>query len=432
MNTQQAAILRLACLLSVGFTVSGVALAQAPAAPVTTTATETAVGTAVGSGAEGFESGGVPASGQFQPGSLRLGDGNLVFTPMVTLGLGYNDNLTLAPTSAQSSSFISAAPSLVLSAQYGVSKYSLGYRAEAVHYNSYSDYDYENQEVAASGAHDLDTRFAFNWRASYQNQYDPVGSTDVSTSNKPDRYQASNFIAAGRYGAKEAQGNIEGEVGYYDKKYLNHRASTLGSDYASLNVVGRFLYRVGPKTQVLTEYRHTDFDYSLNTTNQDNTEQRLLVGTRWEATAATSGEFKVGYLSKDYNRVRKDFHGSTWEGGLKWQPLTYSTFGVTTGRGASDATGTTAQYITNSYVGLTWDHNWRSYFSTRVGLTLSDTTYVGGNREDRTNELMLGASYVVSRWSRVTGEYRYGKRNSDDNTYDYDRNLLTVKLDLAF
>lgn len=423
--------IRAACLLSLGLAAHAV-YAQAPAAPAGATANATAVGTATAQ-ASGFEAAGVPSSGDFAPGSIRLGNGNVMFTPTLAVGFGVNDNLTLTSNKNRpNSSFYTIAPTLVLSSQYGPNQLSLGYQAEATQYSSYSAFNTENQELAASGSHDLDTRFALDWRAAYQNRYDPVGSTDTAGSAKPDRWEANNLIVAGRYGAEQATGNIEGEIGAYDKQYLNNRTTTAGSDYKSINVVGRFLYRVAPATRVLTEYRHTQFDYRLKSTNLDNVEQRLLVGARWTATAATSGEFKIGYLNKDYARERKSFKGTTWEGGFRWAPLTYSTLDVSLGRGANDSTGFAADYITNNFLSLGWTHNWRSYFNTRLGYNISKSDYVGGNRKDRLNEWVLGASYVVSRWAQVSAEAKIADRNSDIDFYDYRRNILSVKLDLAF
>lgn len=423
--------IRSACLFLTGGFVASIVCAQAPAAPAGITVNDTVVGTPAAR-ATGFEAGGVPGSDEFSPAGLRLGSGNVLFTPTLSVGFGTNDNLTLTSGSKPSSTFVSIAPTLVLSSQYGTGKYSLGYQGESLKYLSATAYNIENQEVAASGSHDLDTRFALNWRAAYQNRYDPVGSTDRAGSIKPDRWEANNLTVSGRYGAEEATGNIEGEVGYFDKQYTNNRLNTAGADYKSLNAAGRFLYRVGPATRLLTEYRHTQFDYRLNTNNLDNVEQRLLVGARWNATAATSGEFKIGYLNKDYATVRKSFKGTTWEGGFRWTPLTYSSVDVNTGRGATDATGNDADYITNNFLSLGWTHNWRSSFSTRLGLNTSRTNYVGGSRKDKTNEWVLGASYVISRWARVSAEAKIAERNSSNDFYDYRRNLMTIRLDLAY
>jgi hypothetical protein len=44
--------------------------------------------------------------------------------------------------------------------------------------------------------------------------------------------------------------------------------------------------------------RNTDLDYKLASSIQDGAERRVMLGLDWEATAASTGVFKVGMLKQ--------------------------------------------------------------------------------------------------------------------------------------
>ena len=382
----------------------------------------------------GFEAAGVPSSGKYEPAALRVGDGNLAVTPTVGVSFGHNDNMSRTNVNRRSSGFIVLTPSIYASSQLGSNKYSLGYQGEFTTYQSSTRDNTKNHEVAASGEHDLDTRFALNWRASFLDRFDPAGSTDraAGASGEPDHWKASNWALVARYGAKSAPGRIFLEVGEYDKEYKNNRASTAASDYKSTNSSLRFVGRMTGKTNFTAEYRLSKFNYALDTSGLDNYERRALVGLEWEATAATSGSFKVGNLRKNYSSARRDFSGATYEGGLRWAPLTYSRVDLSVGRSASDPTGSTAGYLLSTYGSAKWTHDWRSYFSTRVTLGQNKAKYVGDVRKDTTYDYGIGVDYVLTRNARLSADLQRSTRNSNSDSLDYDLNLVSTKLELAF
>ena len=82
------------------------------------------------------------------------------------------------------------------------------------------------------------------------------------------------------------------------------REITEALDVSTWNVGSRFFYRIAPKTLLLTEIRHTEYDYSLSSSPLDSSEQRYLLGGTLDLVTAASGTIKLGYLTK---RVNLDF-----------------------------------------------------------------------------------------------------------------------------
>lgn len=419
-------------LLTLGHMAAAQAVAPASADPTVVPATVVNTPTATVSG---FEAPGIPMTGLYAPVGFRIRDSGIFVTPTLGISVGHNDNLRITSSNPRSSNFLGLNPQIVASGAYRADRYTLGYQADIVRYSASSQDDVENQELAATGVNVLGTRTSVSWRAAFLDRYDPIGSTLRSSGGgvtQPDHWQAVNLGAAARFGAPGARGRAEVEVGLFDKEFQNNRASTATADNRSTNFATRLYARVAPATEVLAEYRNTRFDYDIDTTNLDNTEHRVLVGVQWQATAKTAGIFKVGHLSKRFERGRTNFSGGTWEGGIRWQPRTYSTVDLSTGRAASDPSGAGTNFVLASMVNAAWTHRWKTFFSTRVSFAHLNERYDGLGRRDKTDTLSVGAAYDVRRNARASVGVDRTVRNSNVNSFDYHRNLITAKLELAF
>ena len=197
------------------------------------------------------------------------------------------------------------------------------------------------------------------------------------------------------------------------------------SDRDTTQLGGTFLWRIAPKTEILALAQRRSIDYSLDTSTQSSTETRYQVGAKWDATAKTSGIVKFGLLEKKFeNSTRSDFSGSSWDGAVRWSPLTYSVFDFYTSKTTNESTGTGDFLLTQTY-GMTWNHAWNSRFST-LGLAnwrKDDFLGTGGGRVDKTSIVGVKLTYQWQRWLRFGGEYTMTDRTSNPNTFDYTRHL---------
>lgn len=385
---------------------------------------------------DGFLVDGVSSTGPFKPKSFEAGGFRI--TPSATVGFGRDDNISLQPdSSAVSSSFVNVAPQVVADAAYRAHRYQLGYLGNYTRYSSYSAADTTNHDLFARGSHEFTARSSLRWRLDYRDHYDSLG-TDLNRLRndpdaEPDRYDLWKASALYGYGAPGAQGRLELGASLEDQEYKNNRNYVLKAlDVTTGEVTGRFYYRVAPRTQLVAEYRRTEKDYE--TQNQDNTEQRYLLGAVWEATAATTGLFKIGHLRKDFESggSRRDFSGMTWEGSVRWEPLTYSRFEFTLGRATGEALVTDADYLLNRINMVEWTHNWTSYLQSSVKLARNSSKYVGTPRRDDYDILGLGVKYTFRSWLRTGLAYEYSKRDSTDPLFDYKRNLVTAYAEVGF
>ena len=337
---------------------------------------------------------------------------------------GHDSNVMGAATNTVSSSLFSLQPEIVSEVKNHGDRYTASYVGNYTRFQNSSADDYNHHDFRIAGDNIFDARTRFSWLAGYTDSTDPRGSTDRAISATPDEWHAPTIAGIFSYGALQSQGRIEIDGSYLDKVYSNNRAVTIGSDVDIATVSARFFYRVAPKTSLLIEAKDVKSAYALTNSPNSNNDRSLMVGATWVATAATTGIFKIGYLNKTFDAAGiSGFNGISWEGNVKWAPLTYSTFDFTTSKTPSDSTGV-GDYVMNTNYDALWNHHWTSKISSKVDFGYIKSDYVNGNREDDLKNIGFGLTYDMRRWVRLGAEVINSKRSSTVSGNDFSRNVI--------
>ena len=372
---------------------------------------------------------GVFTSAQQAPsGPTGFPVGPLTVTPGVVFAQGYDDNLFWQPNNTRSSSFSVLSPFVRLEANPGPHKFSATARIDGgTFWNSRND-DFTDYSLLANGDIVFSGRAGLAMRLGYLHGHDPRGSTDRAAQVHPDEWDNYGADGVFRYGAPGAQGRIEVDAGWYARRYTNNRLTTSLSDRDTSRVGGTFYWRVMPRTEILAQAGRTWIDYQDPASTQSSTEDRLLLGVKWEATAATTGYAKIGRMRKDFDSsLRPTTTNPSWDLGVRWSPLTYSVFNFTTSSSYYESTGV-GDAIRTQFYGATWDHAWNSRFRTQALANYSNSDFVDSfpQRTDKTGSLGLKAFYDFRRWLRFGAEYTYWNRDSNIDINDYKRNLFLL------
>ena len=344
--------------------------------------------------------------------------------PSLGVGLGFSDNVFATPNDATSSGYFMLFPRVRAEVKHAGDVYAFTYNGRWGHYFQASAADVNDHEFVATSSNQFTARADLNANAYYLIKQDEPGSVDRSVTGTPDRWHAIGAFATFGYGSRDGPGRFEFDAGGTDKRYENNRDVTAALDVASWDVAGRFLYRVAPKTHLLAELRYTDYDY--HSSPLDSSEQRYMLGATWDATAATSGALKVGYLTKQFKVEGLENHsGLTAEASVRWRPRTYSTLDVVGLYAPSDSTGT-GLYTIDKSIAATWQHYWKSYFLTRVAASYLKSDFIGVSRTDNDSRIGIGGFFDVRTWLRLGLEFSHENRNSTDPTAEYSRNVVML------
>ena len=229
------------------------------------------------------------------------------------------------------------------------------------------------------------------------------------------------------YGAPEAAGRLEFDLGNQDKFYDNTGTSV--DDFSTGSYAGRVFYRVGTRSLVLVEVRGSRISYTSPLSTLSSDERRYFVGLTWEATAATTGMVKIGQLTKDFDQSTKDgASGGSWESSIRWSPLTYSIFDFQSSRTTTETSGL-GDFSINQGTSVLWTHQWNQSLSSRLSLGQMNTEFRGTARLDSALNSGMKLTYAVSRWLKVGFDISSTDSTSNVAGSEFKRNSAMLTLE---
>ena len=372
-----------------------------------------------------------------EPTAINL-DNGLSVTPFLSTGYTYDNNIFSDATKTKSSGILTIAPSVNLLLDDGVNQYSADVTVTSGTFTSSSDDNFLNTEL--SGAVHLEpssqSRFDLTGSANWLSEPRGTGITEGlgDSVSEPLTYAEQSLGVAYEYGALSSKARVAFNVDYYNKGYTNFEDFTKFRDYDSVKLGSTFYYSTGAATDALFEVSVDKIDYIeavAADVNRDSNDYRALAGLKWEATALTAGEVKVGYQEKDFdNAGREKFSGLSWDASVQWQPLTYSTFDFATSRSAKDP-NVIGDYIKESLYSASWIHNWSQRLASRLSTTYTNEEYSGIDRTDKTTTLSAAADYSLARWVDVSLFTDYTDKDSNQSNIYFDKLIVGVNFTMS-
>lgn len=360
-------------------------------------------------------------------------ESGLYLYPSAFVGYGYNNNLQTTETNTVGSSFVNVSPKLIAEMKNKGDRYTAAVGLNTTRYTNSSDDNYTNSDVNVAGDNYFSSRTRLGWRLGYVTGSDPRGSNNRPLGTEPDKWHNTAGAGTFIYGADEAQGRVEFDLGAQSKVYDNNRVNTETADLNVTSYAARFFYRVGTNTLALAEMRsaHNQYISSLATTT--NTERRYYAGLTWDATAATTGIVKVGRMTKDFDDANRQSHnGGSWEAAVRWTPKTYSQVQLQTSKSTGESTGV-GDYTVLTGTDLSWGHKWTNSFASRVaaGVLVTDYAGAGADRKDTANNYGLAFEYQVLRWLKMGMDFSYTDSSSTAAGQSFKRNVTMFTLNAS-
>ena len=367
--------------------------------------------------------------------------GPVTVYPEVEVTHKSNDNIYSQSAMKVSSNIKVVAPKVKFEAKTGPNTFDVTYRLERGLYNSVSSANYTDQGLSGNAAWILSGRSDLKMMAEYLLGHDDQGAVPgVNQHDKPDLWHQSSLSGTTAYGAEGAQGRVEFDAGLTNKRYENFlrkadgMPDNLKRDRDDAKLGATLYWRVMPKTRMLFQVAQTQYNYRQNTvaswTSLNSTDRKYLVGVTWDAAAKTTGVFKVGTEKKDFSDgTLTDFSGTSWDGSVKWSPLTYSSVELTTGRSVGESSIGNASLDTR--LGLSWSHSWNSRLTSVASLSNTDTDYQGYPQTDKTKVYGLKLNYQPTRTIKLGAGYDRTDKTSSTPTSEYQRGIFNVFLNAA-
>ena len=379
-----------------------------------------------------------PVAANLKPGSVMTKDGAEI-TPTLQTGISSNNNFFSTPENEESRLIWSITPNLKAAIEDGPDSYNLDLGTSSSLHNKDSADNFTQVNIGASvhkeftSQHRLDINGDADWL------YEPRGSGLTEglgdAVNELVKYQQQNVLLHYEYGAQSSKAQVAFNAGFFNKKYQNFREISQYRDYDKSLIGVTGYYNTQASTRTFLEVKQENYRYDFiqaNGISRDSDDVKILIGMEWEATAVTSGSFKLGYQNKDFSaNERESFSGLSWKAGVNWQPLSYSTVQFITSRSAKDPL-VQGDYIKESSYGVNWTHNWSDYLSSLAGINYIDEQYTGDvGRKDKTKSARLGLNYVASKFGMVSTYVDFIDKDSTQAAIEFDRVIVGVNFTFA-
>lgn len=363
--------------------------------------------------------------------------GGITAYPSLKIITRHDDNLFRSTSNKKSALIGILKPAVKFLMQDNIKTLTLDYSIEAGGFQNSDPDDYTDQKILGVIEYHPTTKLKLAARLEYLDEHDPRGTArteGVNITAEPDEWHSYGIGGLVTYGSPNATGRIEFESSYVAKDYENNRLFTYVRDRNDFSLRGTFYYRIRPKTRLLFEINQTNFEYEksfADVQTLDSTNRNYLFGVTWERTAKTTGFVKLGYTEKDFDSdLRNDTGSFKWETGTRWRPRTYSTVNISTER-RQDETNGIGDSIDVGEFKVSWNHEWRDRISSTVGFVFGEDDYDPTVREDTRFSTGLKINYNWQRWVRMSAGYRYEERDSNVDSFDYERNLFDFTVNLT-
>jgi hypothetical protein len=347
-----------------------------------------------------------------------------------------NDNNVLRKVEPTSDSSIQISPDIKYLTLTGKHILAFSYEGEYAAYNDYSELNYDNHDLSLLGHFDHSLKIDTEFKISYKDEIEEPGTNNSASSlinefNQTDKKQAA---AKFYYGTRKSIGQLVLGIDHSENRYNNNFQNYRDVDRNTLT--GTFYYRIAPKTRLLFQASVADYNYQIKSQfpDQSSKENYYLAGVEWDITAKTSGTFKIGYQSKNFEQdVYNDITGLSYMLDMIWKPNTYTKIKL----GASKMTRESSQQLTSAFITNTYSINAEHAITPRTELkgqyTYDNDDIVSSqNRTDERHNITLGINHSLLTWLNVSLDYKYIERSSDFEVYNYKANIIGLSLTTNF
>ncbi|MDQ6993039.1 MAG: outer membrane beta-barrel protein [Mariprofundus sp.] len=354
--------------------------------------------------------------------------GGFELYPVVMVNVSHDDNIFAQEKVKKSSVLTTINPGLKVVLAHGTNEYSAEYYLAKGFYQSSSSDNFLDHIATVSADLNLSSRLSSQLQLNYNKKHDPRGSTFTGSPlsfKTPDLYHE---VAANGKVSYGINARIAFQGDYSLKRYDNHQTVTQSRDMDMLGGDVTFYYPIASKSSAFIEARYKRFDYKQTVSTLDSNEQRLYVGLEWEATAKTTGSARFGYLKKKFvAATQKTGSNFSWEVGVLWEPLSYSSWDISSSSGSVESDGT-GSYTQTTNGSLTWNHEWSSSLSHTALISYTQSKYKGvvKARTDNLTTAGLTLNYELNRWLIMNGGYTYTSRRSNAVNSSFQQNLWSL------
>ncbi len=314
------------------------------------------------------------------------------------------------------------------------------YSPEFQKYWDYADEDITNNRVESAFQYNLRGGLSFDVADLYLNGYEPMGE---GISNKQDKFWSNLFNLMITYDATDKVG-LRVDFSLFSLGYKEDVYSV--ADRNDNFIAWYTFYRLTKKTFVFAEIEYADISYDIPGLYDsfDSVEMRYFTGVKWDITAKSRGEIKVGYGTKDFDssdiesagdfvmelRVDHTFTPKTAVG----LTIVRRTNETTINKTAITDTEKDTYYTLVNSLAIEYIQKFTERITGNAEVLYMAETYEGAityygiikERDDNKYKISLTGKYEFNEKYFAEAEYSHTRRDSNVSFFDYSDNTVTI------
>lgn len=302
------------------------------------------------------------------------------------------------------------------------------YSPEFQKYWDYSDEDVTNHRLEGAFQYNLRGGLSIDVADLYLNGYEPMGE---GISNDQAKYWSNLFSMMLSYDVTKKVG-FRVDFSLFSLDYKKYAYSV--ADRSDNFIAWYTFYKVTEKMSVFAEIEYMDINYDVYEL-YDSTEMRYFAGFKWDITAKSRGEVKVGYGTKNFDTSGVDSAGDfIMELRVDHSFTPKTAMGVTILRRSNETTIANTDYaIVNSFA-VDYLQKFTKRISGNAEVLYMYETYEGAidygtsvkeRSDDRLRISLTGKYEFNERYFAEVG-YSYTDRNSNVSSFDYSDNTVSI------
>ncbi|MBF0454517.1 MAG: outer membrane beta-barrel protein [Magnetococcales bacterium] len=344
----------------------------------------------------------------------------------------YTDNYFSSETDQKSYFYHVITPKVSLKGDNDVVQFEGVIETEIGIYQTDSADNYQDKKISAKVGTQFSERIGGTVTATTEWGHDDRGSNDdVTDSDTPHLFFKPEIEVELRFGGEESILGLKMTGTLSQLRYLNHESTTSDLELNEAGLKLELTWSRGPERTFLSGIEFKNNDYQ--SLDKDSMDLFYYVGMDWNPTDLFSIQAKVGlkekYFTSDTSNT-SDFRGLSWNLGVDWRPLDYSTYSLSTSMSTSESTGSADLYSTRD-VELSWAHAWNDSISTKLKTKYSWKTSEGATETRQDNEWSQGASinYLIEDWLKMVLEFDRSDLKSNEEKSSYKKNRVVLSLE---
>ena len=358
------------------------------------------------------------------------------FKPALLIEQLYTDNLTYSETNRISTWGTLLSPSIKLGLQKDSKTATVHYRAHKAEYFDSSNDDFLNHQIQGELKFQASQRTTMQFFALYGQKHEERGSgysigvgDRLSQSDKFREYHTGTVI---NYGSPKSIGRIEFKLDAHAARLDNRPGAAQFANQNNFHGSLAFFYKLKTNTSLFVEANSTKNKFTLlsGKDSLNNLDTRVYVGTSWDATALTTGTFKLGVSHKDFsNKEKGSSSGFVWDLGVRWHPLQTTWIDIGT-QSLTEETSGNGDYVETTKISSTVTHQWQHLLQTSLNVGAVKNTYQPTDQEQGTWHIQAEINYQIHHRIKIGASITHQERLSTTFGHDFQRNICKLSLSL--